>query len=64
MPDSLGGSIKTYVGNFVPSPPPISENVLDFLHSSVPGGPPIREGAVADFVQRNHAVSTAVAALS
>jgi hypothetical protein len=51
LPDSLGGSVKTYVGNFIPSGPPISENVLDFLDSSVPGSPPIREGAVADFVQ-------------
>ena len=47
---TLGGSITTYVETFIPSPPPISENVLDFLDTFIPGGPPIREGAMGDFV--------------
>ena len=46
----LGGAIKSHVENFIPSPPPISENVLSFLDTSVPTPPPIREGTVGEFV--------------
>ena len=43
--------------NEIPGGPPIAENVLNFLDSALPSGPPIipgpppiREGAVADLV--------------
>lgn len=48
--NTLGGAIHTYTATFVPSPPPISENVLHFLDTFQPSPPPIREGGVGDFL--------------
>jgi hypothetical protein len=49
---TLGGSIKSYLDTLVilPSGPPIAENVQNFLDTYIPGSPPIREGAVGEYV--------------